>query len=1190
MAGTGTGTEEQKNTVYDYAAFISYRHRPLDQKAAMMVQKSIENYRVPKGFRDRTGGKERFGKVFRDEDELPVAGSLSDGITTALDHSQFLIVICTPDLPDSEWCEQEIRYFLETHDRDHVLAVLADGEPEESFSPWMLHEYDADGNVVRDVEPLAANIAPGVRKERVSGSSGAAPGSDADAEQAAAGERIRIDRKIFNKEIVRIYAALLNCPFDALWQRERRARTNRLFAASGVLTAAMAVFLGVVLVKNAQITAKNEEITAQNLEIEARNKEISAMNAEITEQNTKIREINSELTDKNTQITEQNEKITAQNISLERQMSSMTVDSGFRLFSSFDESGAIRSALSALSSRDPDIYDHRAEKLLADALGACLWAEGRSTQIYAQQTEIADLAVTADGGTAVLSDSVGVIRAVDTQSGEVLWETSTRKSGGIARLAPELFLSGSEKTVIAKCEDSVHAFRLEDGEEAWSYAQTYTNPFRAVSGDGKVFVLADQDYSGDHKTSILFFDADTGEQISEARVGDGVTEAWLFAGHWSAYGTGFSKSGRSFACAFYEQAVETGKEDSFGFYLIDVATGEVLKTGHCGYESSVSCVFFGIDVDEENDRMVSFMYHPSYGSILTTVLDGKSGTVTTESTNHTPDEGDWDLMGLSRGTDTIPMVSAGRMAALVSGKTLFLFSLEDGKLMRSLSIPARVRDLRWLSEEEEVLGFLTAGGDIGMFDLDSGGEMFLPSYTIDDFDQTDIRLICMTGRGLMERTQYQEYLRTDEEPPFNAFFIVPESDPGKLLLAREVSDPEAMLPGIPEDTIYTSTGIFGGLEEETVLGSFYTSSYSSGKEDSFVLRSYDPETLEVLDEAVFGADGLFSSDAAMACRADGTSVIVDTRIYSLDGGTRFLEFITDENHRDFDRDMRSVRTSDGHLLSTADLTGSYKLSLIPVWLDEVLVPESNEQATGVALSDGQLFDPGKNGYILGYGVLVPGPEAPEEELADTEPKFVAFRAEGGVRTKIADIRPEETVRKAVLGEVSPVFAVSYGSGAVAVGDLETGEMEELPVRYSPGEVLQIAFAGDDRFLAVLRSTGYTDLVRLESGETELSLEGSYVKEYIRSMDTINCVTDEDADRMYITVRSSGNTYGSLFIVDTGSMTNTLVLDLDTYGYCPLDGRIWRWSYFEKKLVAFPARTLAELEAWAGERLEGEETD
>ena len=221
MSDDNTRLDEQRS----YIAFISYRHLPLDRKAAIMLQRHIERYIVPRDYRDRTGGRQ-LGIVFRDEDELPLSSDLSGSIINALDHSEYLIVICTPDLPKSMWCEAEIRHFLGTHDRSRLLAVLVDGTPDVSFSPLMLHVFDGEGNIVQDIEPLAANIA---------------------------GENHTINRRSVSKEFTRICAALIGCPFDALWQRARRARLARGLALLATGFAVLAMFLVMLFSKNRQI-------------------------------------------------------------------------------------------------------------------------------------------------------------------------------------------------------------------------------------------------------------------------------------------------------------------------------------------------------------------------------------------------------------------------------------------------------------------------------------------------------------------------------------------------------------------------------------------------------------------------------------------------------------------------------------------------------------------------------------------------------------------------------------------------------------------------------------------------------------------------------------------------------------------------------------------------------------------------
>ena len=222
-------TESRKK----YKAFISYRHKPNDMKTAKAVHQLIEHYRIPAEIAEKHGiADRRFGRVFRDQDELPLSDDLSANITQALDDSEFLIVICTPDLPQSIWCKREITYFLEHHPRSHVLAVLADGTPETSFPDSLTHVYDpVTKETVELVEPLAANIC------------------------GAAGP----DMKLLNKEIFRLYAAMIPCAFDDLWQRERRYQTRRRIIAGSLAGCLLLGYTGTVVYKNHQIqTAYNE--------------------------------------------------------------------------------------------------------------------------------------------------------------------------------------------------------------------------------------------------------------------------------------------------------------------------------------------------------------------------------------------------------------------------------------------------------------------------------------------------------------------------------------------------------------------------------------------------------------------------------------------------------------------------------------------------------------------------------------------------------------------------------------------------------------------------------------------------------------------------------------------------------------------------------------------------------------------
>lgn len=142
-----------------YDAFISYRHSELDMEIAKKIHAGLETYRIPKAVRDKTG-KAKMGRVFRDQEELPIGSDLDDNISEALKGSEYLIVICSPRTPESYWVCKEIQTFIELHDRNHILAALVEGEPDESFPPQLL--TDDEGN---PVEPLAADLRGVDKKE-----------------------------------------------------------------------------------------------------------------------------------------------------------------------------------------------------------------------------------------------------------------------------------------------------------------------------------------------------------------------------------------------------------------------------------------------------------------------------------------------------------------------------------------------------------------------------------------------------------------------------------------------------------------------------------------------------------------------------------------------------------------------------------------------------------------------------------------------------------------------------------------------------------------------------------------------------------------------------------------------------------------------------------------------------------------
>jgi MTH538 TIR-like domain (DUF1863) len=158
--------EKRTGQPFLYDAFISYRHVERDRKWAEWLIEALERYRVPKGLQ-KQGLPARLRKIFRDEDEVPASADLNDQIKEALVASRFLIVVCSPYTPRSKWVEREIEMFNELGRGDHVLALLTEGEPGDSFPGAMLvrerQMVNPDGSsriVKEDKEPLAADVRP----------------------------------------------------------------------------------------------------------------------------------------------------------------------------------------------------------------------------------------------------------------------------------------------------------------------------------------------------------------------------------------------------------------------------------------------------------------------------------------------------------------------------------------------------------------------------------------------------------------------------------------------------------------------------------------------------------------------------------------------------------------------------------------------------------------------------------------------------------------------------------------------------------------------------------------------------------------------------------------------------------------------------------------------------------------------
>lgn len=201
---------------YQYKAFVSYCHRKHDRKWAKWLVNKLEIYRIPSSLQKK-GYSEKIGTIFRDDDEISAAADLSVELIKALEDSEFLIVICSPNTPHSEWVSKEIETFHKLGKSNQILSLLIKGEPHESFPSIMQsysHSYEDNSGRIKTItnslEPLAADVRP--REDE----------NFADTEQRA---------------LLKLASSLLGCDFDELARRdkERVQKKRRLIWISLIL-------------------------------------------------------------------------------------------------------------------------------------------------------------------------------------------------------------------------------------------------------------------------------------------------------------------------------------------------------------------------------------------------------------------------------------------------------------------------------------------------------------------------------------------------------------------------------------------------------------------------------------------------------------------------------------------------------------------------------------------------------------------------------------------------------------------------------------------------------------------------------------------------------------------------------------------------------------------------------------------
>lgn len=226
-----------------YRAFLSYSHR--DERFASRFHRDLERWRAGRaiaGRQTRRGIVPRdLRPIFRDRDDFAGGSTLADATARALEESDNLIVLCTPDAARSAYVNDEIRRFKALGRGDRIIPVIVDGEPgdpeQECFPEALVHAVDDEGRLTSErEEPLAA-----------------------DARDQGDGPR---------RALAKVIAGMLDLPFDEIVRRAELAqrRRNRLIAAAAMVMAVLAVLAGGFgwLAENRREVAERNYIAAQS--------------------------------------------------------------------------------------------------------------------------------------------------------------------------------------------------------------------------------------------------------------------------------------------------------------------------------------------------------------------------------------------------------------------------------------------------------------------------------------------------------------------------------------------------------------------------------------------------------------------------------------------------------------------------------------------------------------------------------------------------------------------------------------------------------------------------------------------------------------------------------------------------------------------------------------------------------------
>lgn len=1048
-----------------YKAFISYRHADLDSAVAKTLHSLIEQYRVPKAL--RLNGEKKMGIVFRDEEELSATNDLTDKIYTALDNSEHLVVICTKSTLQSPWVTKEVEHFLKKHDRDKAHIILADGEPMEVF-PRPLTHTELENGMIEVTEPMAVDVRA---------------------------ESIPAVKKKLKTQVLRLFAAMLGCPYDALAMREQHRKRQRFAAIMSVILAIAVGFSAILLVKNHEIDQKNAELDSANTALEAKNEELDKKNEELEEKNSEV-------------LMRESELLTANSNEAYREGNYYT---------------AIASSSTALPTKeDPRPYYAPAEAALLTALSPF---DGEDSYIMRdtvleQSTPVENFRISADGTKLATLDLYSVVTIFDTVTGEILNTVQLNTNAVYSFTTVHLLYCPETDSVIAFDGNTIAAISFETCDILWSHSTPYARTdFICPSSDSSLFAYMRSAYDeedGCTDYELVFLSGATGEIVSTSKFIDSSLynkdnyKRTSFTGQVAQgmYNGRFSSDNSRFITTFFSE--DDNDVYTLNYSLTDIAAGtsEIFCSFEVeGYYTAQSTYFLYFDTA---DTVVSVRQTSKSDHIMQAErVDINTGKIIwhidlPKTALTVPIDEDDSIFCFTSGFN-------GSIAYVILSDSMYEIDTSTGKLSASLKLLGKVVDAD-----------VANGSFVYVMEDGHYSRALLTSYGISDVgDAVDLgdtfRLrVWNGGPTALSGDDSDGYLAT-----------IP-TDNTRSVVIKRVSLIADLFPfeplDITGDAYYSSNNPLPLKDGTLALGPFF-------KDSTYSFKIINPNTGELLKEFPIATG--YGTDR-MRFLPDGTGIVYtdyygDVTLYKEDGSSEMLH----------DTDYTFLSFGDTVVCDIPAISDSATLSESGDILTAVCTEKSlllwtnaeNKQELPLPEDLNWLYFDGHTATLLMY--VSPDGRILISDFTDDDPfadRFAVYSTVSGAWSHIDLGDINLAVGFLCFSENSSNFALLDDDGNIFMYDSAGKIFSEFSLQLPSNSVFQMDLILDDAYLMV-KTTDLQVLVydvstgELVYRETDVSIASTPLYPYY----------DSANNRLYLASASTSTSTAGLCI-DVGSWT------------------------------------------------------